>query len=76
MQAASKTMFQLSISIIYNSKCSILNQLIRVIMVRWQSDVVNTKESVLELYIFYPQWKRVYKFYEQKNPNLFTLQNC
>ena len=33
--------------IIYNHIWSILIQLIRVVIVRWQSDQVNTKESVL-----------------------------
>jgi len=31
--------------IIYNSTWSILTQWIRVMIVRWQSDLVNTKES-------------------------------
>ena len=38
---------QLSIMIIYNSTWSILIHWIRVMIVRWQSDLVNTKESVL-----------------------------
>ena len=38
---------QLSIMIIYNSTWSILIQWIRVMIFRWQSDIVKTKESTL-----------------------------
>jgi len=39
--------YQLPIMIIYNSTWSILIQFIRVMIVRWRSNVVNTKESEL-----------------------------
>jgi len=35
--------------IIYNSTQSILIQFIRVMIVRWQSDLVNTKENILSV---------------------------
>ena len=42
-----RTFPQLSLLIINNSTWSILNQWNTVIIIRWQSDLVNIKESVL-----------------------------
>jgi len=38
---------QMSIMVIYNSSWSVLIQRIRVMIVRWHSDLLNTKENIL-----------------------------
>jgi len=62
-----------SILIIYNSTWSILIQWIRVIIVRWQSYLVKTKESVLPVYDkpHHTNKRKVQKWEEIK-----VLQNC
>ena len=67
------TVPQLSIMIIYNSSWSIFIQWIRVMIVRWQSALVHTKESVLPVFQkpYYSNKRNV-----QKGEEIAVLRNC
>jgi len=63
------TVSQLSIMIIYNSIWSILIQWIRVMIVRWQSDLLNTKEIAV------PDSDQPYHKIKENIPHWEELEN-